>query len=396
MICITNHSLVYFLSKTFMLLITILAISAIPFLSFTQLLNLNLPLLNSNSANRNDNLLFIEYQSSGTYQIVDFNLKSSKVENQLTINDRPIARLSSDKSVLYLLDTNWDTNLHTLSALETGTLNVNWKLNIPSLRTSFNPRPNDGIWLSQDENFIYLWDTIDDLLPHLFVIDIQKQEIVRDFQIDLPYPATLAYPSYWKLPWSEQLAVLSGDIFFLVDLTNGQPGSFTKLSGFENVGQIPKNLPQDYVRVYGGEVDPQSKTLIWATSAQDIIVMDLSKEPFTTQKVLSLPSGWQFSGLDTLFLESNKQTIHIQVRKSSSENDLSEPDEVWVYNIRAWKQISKINMHSLSEVGMNNISDMSVYPVSKNGIFAIGKDSNGKDFGNLSNLEEQSVFFLLR
>jgi hypothetical protein len=373
----------------------ILTIGITSFSLLTKSLSLNLPFSTSNAVNHRNELFFVESQLSGTYRLLKYDPVSSRVENSIPVNDRPLARLSPDKSVLYLFDTNWNTNLHTLSALGTETLDVIWQVNIPSLRTSFVPGPNDGIWFSQDGNSIYLWDTVDDLLPHIFVIDVQSHEIVRDFQIELPYPAVLKAPTYWKLPWSEQLVILSGTTFFLVDLTNGQSGSVTRLSDFENVGQIPKNLPQDYVQVYGGEVDPQTRTLILATSAQELIFVDLSKEPFETKKVLSLPQDWQFSGLDTLFLEADKQRMYIQVKKLSSGNDLSEPDEVWTYNTRSWKQIARINANNRLNIDLATTKDIDAYPISKNGVLLLGKDSNGNDFGGLSPIEENSLFFLV-
>lgn len=390
-----NHSVTFILNKTFLISIMILAIGVTSLSSLPQSLPANLPFPNSNAANHKDDLFFIEARLTGTYRLLRYDPIAAKVENSVRINDRPLARLSPDKNVLYLFDTDWNTNLHTLSALAAETLEVNWQINIPSLRTSFVPSPNDGMWFSQDGKFIYLWDTIDDLVPHIFVIDPQNQEIVRDFQIQLPYPAVLGYPSYWKLPWTEQLAILSGNTFFLADLANGQTSSLTKLSGFENVGQIPKNLPQDYVQVYAGEIDPQTQTLFLATSAQELVSIDLSKEPFETKTLLALPSDWQFSGLDTLLLEPKKQRMYVQVRRSTSASDLSEPDEVWIYHLGGWQQISRINAKDRVKIDINLTGDPVAYPVSKNGVFIIGRDLNGNDSGSLLRIEEKSLFFLL-
>jgi hypothetical protein len=342
-----------------------------------------------------------ENVETGSYRLLSLDRASLEVKKSRTTGDRPNVGVSADRRILYLFDTDWSTNHHTLSAIDSDTLVTVWQLDIPVLRSSFVNRPNDGVWLSNDSRYIYLLATADDVQPHITVVDSQKRQIVRQFQIQLLTPATLQNPLYWKLPWSEQLLVLSGNVVIYVDLSSGQQTVLAFLSGYEDHGQVPKNLPQRYVGTYGGVIDPLERKLILATTAQEVISVDLSREPITVGPVLALPPGWQFSGIETLHLEPDIRQIYMQIRRPNSTKDLSQPDEVWIYNSRDWTQLRTLDISEQERSGpaIGGLNAITIYPVSSHKLLIIAKNQYGdlvSSFSGVAGQSPLSLFYLVR
>lgn len=321
-----------------------------------------------------NNIFIIEEQiESGAYRLLVVDPASFEVQQSRPVGDRPQARVSADRRTLYLVDTDWDTNRHTLSALDTTTLEARWHIDLPVVRSSFVARPNDGLWLSADGQFVYLAATIDEVVPHITVIDTHAHTIVREFHIPLPYPATWRFPVIHQVPWLEQLAVVSGDRLFFVDLRDGQHSDQYLLPFFQDTDRIPQNLPQGVMLTYAGMIDPLAQQLVLTTTAQDIIVIDLAAGAVTPRRVLTLPAGWQFSSFMPPQLQPEEETIYLPVRRTNART--AEPEEVWIYDTRSWTQQARVALDSQDHRvdGPPILNDVVVYPVSARNLLLLGQ-----------------------
>src|SRR5574337_757128 len=93
------------------------------------------------------------------------------------------------------------------------------------------------------------------LNPRLVVVDTTSHQVTREISVELPHDPRYFGPRFWKLPWSEELVIVSKDQLFTVNLNSGQQGETIILPYFDDRSRIPKNLPQ-FVEVHGGDIAP--------------------------------------------------------------------------------------------------------------------------------------------
>jgi len=335
------------------------------------------------------------------------NPHSGNVDRSFDVGYNATVTLTANKRSLYVFNT------AQLSAINMNTGTVTWMVDLPG--SPFAMQPTMGAWLSADEKLIYLQGSPNYLQPHIFIVDTQKRALIHDFELRLPYPSNvdMAFPMIWKLPWAEALAVVCRDQLFIFDLATGKSSNSIMLFDAEAVERVPKNLPQT-AYIQDGILDADTHQLFLATSTQEIVFVDLNAQPFTIQRVVSLPTGWQFGVANPLLLNPKEKTLYVQVKRGDTLiNNGLEVDEVWEYDSITWAQKASLNLREQLANAPSTLAENSavtgldltnyglawtgqgVYSLTRMGLLHINQDSTDKLSGNWLNMNGNNAPYLL-
>lgn len=350
-------------------------------------------------ASSSDDLYLIVRRADNLNDVVGIDPKSGKVNRKFEVGYNAVARLTTDKSILYVFNqpiTQDAEEKGALSAIALDTGVVLWKVDLPGW--PFVGSLTDGIWLSVDERVLYLQATREGLFPRIFAVDARTGALMHDFAIPLSCISGVGFPRTWKLPWAEVIVIVCGDQISTFDLTSGQASRPTSLVvDPQSLQRVPKSFPRGYF-AQDGALDPDARQLILATAPQEIISVNLDTQPFTIKTVFSLPTGWQFGGRRLVLPNPKEGVIYVQVKRADTPivNGL-EAEEVWTFDSANWTQKSRLSLrqqvadstHSaaanadLTSFGLFPSNDgQNVYTLTPMGLIRLSHDLSGRLNGN--------------
>lgn len=327
---------------------------------------------------------------------------SGKVIKSFDAGYNAVAKLTTDKRILYIFNQPLTGNEGALSAIDPLTGAVLWKAILPGWPAV--GLPTDGIWLSSDEKLLYLQATVGGLTLHIFAMNAATGAFVHDFVLQTPYATNVAFPRTWKLPWAEMLVVVPRDQLFTFDLASGKSGNSINLVDPPSVQHIPRNFPKGYY-VQDGAIDPDTHKLILATAPQEIVSVDLNQQSFTSKRVFSLPAGWLFGGGSLVLANSKEKALYVQVKHTDTPVlNGTEAEQVWTLDTTTWTQKSQLSLRdqlakftnsSVSNVDLRNYGlflsndGQSVYALASSGFIRMNHDASGNLNGNWLDLGAQ-------
>ncbi len=268
---------------------------------------------------------------------------SGRVEQIFDAFSWPAVVFTDGGQRVYVYDVTRSTSQGSLSLVDVQDSAVVWEIGVPGF--PWVGSPDQGAWLSRDEKRLYLLGTGDGLHPHIYTFDTETVRLLRDNELQLPYPTNevSGYPQVWKLPWAETLIVVTRDQLFPVDLASGSSGEPLTLFRPEDSWRVPRNLARGLYAL-AGDLDPQDRRLFLATSTQEILSVDLGTEPFTVDKVFSLSPGWQFVGWNALLVNARDGAAYVQVRRNDTPIVSGlEVEEIWLLDMTRWVQAGRLN-----------------------------------------------------
>jgi len=292
----------------------------------------------------------IAQRPDDTYSLFAFDPESGQVDQVYDAYLGSNMLLTNDKRNIYIYDTAQAISQGRLLRLDTLDRSVVWEVNVPGY-PNFG-LPNQGMWFSSDKKRIYLLGTEDGFLPRIYTIDILTGNLLGNFLLTLPYPSNehQASPLVWKLPWVERMIVISRDKLFTVDLVSGDSRDYLSLFRSGDITRVPINLPRTRF-VWDGELDSIGRRFYFVTSSQEIFSIDLSDDPYTVEMVFQLPSGWQFSVMDPLFVNSQENIAYIQVKRNETPIGSGlEVEEIWTLDMTGWTQANRLNFRERGSI----------------------------------------------
>ncbi|BCX02507.1 MAG: hypothetical protein KatS3mg053_0445 [Candidatus Roseilinea sp.] len=272
------------------------------------------------------------------FTLTAVNLGSSSLVWAIRLGDCPIAKLSNDGQTLLLVDAETEAPyVSSLSAIDKHTGAAIWKARLNTFGLSYcSIIPNDRLWQSEDGRYVYLVAS-QQKANKIVIFDTNKKTVIRTVDVAVPYDPYDFKPRFWKLPWSEQMVVVSRDQLFLIDLSSAKTQPVGVLPSFTG-RDVPKNLPQ-IVDVIGGDLAPSARRLYLATLAQEVIMVDFNVSPPVIEQTIKLPTGWQFTLVNPLIVQSDGQKVYLQVRQPKTRPPYSfDVDAIWIYENGAWEQ----------------------------------------------------------
>lgn len=272
-----------------------------------------------------------------TFTLAAANPESNSFVWTITVGDCPIAKRSNDGQTLFLVDAETEVPYGSnLSAIDGRTGATIWRarLNTASALSYCNIIPSDRMWQSADGQYVYLMAS-QQKANKIVVFDTHARTVTRVVDVAVPYDSYDYKPHFWKLPWSEEMAVVSRDQLLLIDLNTGKTQQVSVLPGFTEQN-APKNLPQ-IVDVIGGDLAPCTKRLYLATLAQEVIAVNFDVTPPTIEQIIRLPTDWQFPMVNPLITQSDGQKVYVQVRQPKTRPPYSfDVDAIWIYESGKW------------------------------------------------------------
>lgn len=265
--------------------------------------------------------------------IVAIDSSSGSIQTTFKTFDSPSAALSQDNSTLYVFHTDFDNvrlggdSKHLFSAYDVTTGRVLWQTEIMGWRV---PYEASRIWLSGDSKYAYLTmgATSGQADPVFVSVDLATHVVTNQLRVTLPYDSRLYWPRFWKMPWSDQVVLISYDKLVLADLSRGTINQVGTLPSFDNEwtrARIPKTLDQR-IQVIAGDIAERSRRLYIATTAQEILEVNLAEE-FQIKHLYSLPEGSQLTDRKSLLPTADGQSLYLSVQQTSSINAAG---EVWL------------------------------------------------------------------
>jgi len=264
--------------------------------------------------------------------------ESKSVVWTIPVGDCPIAKLSTDGQTLFLVDAETQAPYaSSLSAIDGRTGATMWKARLNTAALSYcNITPNDRMWQSIDGRYVYLIAS-QQKANKIVIFDTNAKTVTRIVDVTVPYDSYDHKPRFWKLPWSEEMVIVSRDQLLLIDLSTEKTRQVGMLPGFTG-RDVPKNLPQ-IVDVIGGDLATSAKRLYLATLAQEVIAVNFDATPPIVERTIKLPAGWQFPMVNPLIVQSDGQRVYVQVRQPKTRPPYSfEVDAIWVYENGRWEQ----------------------------------------------------------
>lgn len=330
-------------------------------------------------------------------RVLVINTGSGNVRQSFEAGYNAAVKLTADRRILYVFHepVNLSRRAGVVSAIAIDSGDVLWKTNIPSF--PFGASATEGVWLSADEQHLYLVGSPDEQAFHAFVVDSQTGRIDHDFELTLPYPSTdMGFPRMWKVPWTESLVVASRDQLFTFDLRLGRQEPAISLAATVDLKRVPKDVPP-MVFVQDGTLDPQSRQLFLAISSQEIVAVDLKAQPFTLTSVLRLPPEWRFGGQGIVLLHPGQRTMYIQVKRDRTPAVKGpEVDEIWAFDQASWVQSTRWQLadlmtssHGEDSWDANRINyglalghdGQTMYALLPTGLLWLNRDSHGQPIG---------------
>lgn len=294
-----------------------------------------------------------------------------------------------------------------LSARDTRSGQGLWQISLANW--PFASTRTNGIWLSADEQTLYLLATPDGFHLHLLAVATPSGALRQEFEFTLPYPANTAVPRMWKLPWAEMLVVGDRNQVFTFDLTTGQVSASVNIVNPPSVSRIPRSFPAAYY-LMAGVLDAQRRQLILATAPQEIITVDLTTQPFTLKTVYRLPEGWLFGGSNILTLNPSENRVYLLVKRVESPIlGGREADAIWTLDRNTWQPVSQLDIKgeiarvtglAPAKVNLENYGvylspdEQRTYFLASNGLLRLAQDSSSKLFGTWLTVQEDLSLIL--
>lgn len=299
---------------------------------------------------RSNAVYLLALNNNMTSELVAFDRSTGSVRKLFDLAYNARAHVSGNGTIVYVLDQN-ETQIQapglssSISAYDLIGGRKLWSVDIPAMPFSaFDAE--EGLWTSGDGQTIYALVSTDYNTPRVFAIDVNTQRVARDMALPTPYPTNSdnASPRVWKLPWGEVLAVVTRDLLFTFDLKTGASSSPISLFTSDSLQRIPRSLPRTpFVRA--GLVDHQKNRLILATSTQEILVVDFTRQPNSIERVIQLPPGVRFATTKPIDFAADTLTLQVAI-KTNFEQD--RPTAVWIYDVSNWQRVSVIDSTSKS------------------------------------------------